>query len=87
MSDHVITKREYAVKFSNAGSGWFDGYEFDSFAQAEEAFENECRDVDPGRRKYVRVVLQESDYNGEDRIEVRELNVIRTASIWRNHAL
>ena len=86
MSDHVITKREYAVCYHNAGSLTYE-YEFDSFAQAEEAFENECRNVKPGQRKYVRLVLQESDYDGEDCIEVRELEVIRTASIWRPYAL
>ena len=77
----MTTKREYAIHFAFEGSGWEDGYELDTLEEAEAAFEAECRDTDPHRFKNVRLVLQESDYDGDECVEVREVDTIKAERV------
>lgn len=76
----MTTKRtEYEVETGIEGSGWTDGYSFDTLAEAEAAFENELRDpADPNRFRVVRLNRNEAEYDEDGEcVEVRTVETLK----------
>ena len=75
------TTIEYEVTYQYDGNASIEGEFYDTLDEAREAFEAECASTDPRRYKKVRIHRVECDYEGDECIEVREVETIETRKV------
>ena len=75
------TMIEYEVTHQFDGDAGIDGEFYDTLDEAREAFEDECASPDPNRYKTVRLHKVECDYEGEECVEVRDVETIETRTV------
>lgn len=75
-----MTKTEYDVRYQFDGNANIEGAPCETLEEAREAFEAECATRD-SRAKTVWLVRTECDYEGDECIEVRDIETIETRTV------
>ena len=75
------TREEYEVDYQYEGNANVEGAFYEELAEARAAFEDECARADARRRKAVALRRVECDYEGDECVEVRELEAIEEATV------
>ena len=75
------TREEYEVTYQYDGNANIEGAFFDTLAGAREAFDGECAVTDERRRKTVALKRVECDYEGDECVEVREVETVEEVTV------
>ena len=75
-----FTKTEYDVRYQFDGNANIEGAPYDTIEEAREAFESECATKD-SKTKTVWLVRTELDYEGDECVEVRDVETIETRTV------
>lgn len=74
------TRTEYDVRYQREGNANVEGAPYETLEEARGAFEAECS-VRDSRPKTVWLVKTECDYEGDECVEVRDVETIETRTV------
>ena len=75
------TRTEYEVTYQYDGDANIEGAFYDTLDEAREAFADECASPDPRRYKTVALKRVECDYEGDECVEVRDVETVEEVTV------